>query len=56
MKFIELVHLIYEISNLVVIGIDVIIDDISLFVCLNPSLYVLSPFNHLVYILCGQAT
>ena len=54
MKFIDVVKLIYEIANLVVIGIDVIVDDMKPFVCLNPSSYVLSPFDHLVYILADK--
>lgn len=51
MKFIDLARLLYEIAGLTAIGIDIIIDDIPPFVCLNPALYLLAPFDHLVYVL-----
>ena len=54
MKFIDVVKLVYEVSDLVVIGIDVIIDDIKPFVCLNPASYLLSPFDNLVYVLADR--
>ena len=54
MKFIDVVKLVYEVSGLIVIGIDVIVDDYKPFVCLNPSSYFLSPFDNLVYILADS--
>ena len=54
LKFIDIVRLVYKVSGLVVIGIDVIIDDLKPFVCLNPSNYLISPFDTLVYILADS--
>lgn len=54
MKFIEVVKMVYEIANITIIGIDVIIDDMKPFVCLSPYSYLLSPFDHLVYILADK--
>jgi potassium large conductance calcium-activated channel subfamily M alpha protein 1 len=54
LKFIDIVKLVYKVSGLVVIGIDVIIDDLKPFVCLNPSNYLISPFDTLVYILADS--
>ena len=54
LKFIDIVRLVYKVSGLVVIGIDVIIDDLKPFVCLNPSNYLISPFDTLVYILADR--
>ena len=54
MRFIDIVKLLYDIKGLVVIGIDVIIDNFKPFVCLNPSSYLASPFDHLVYILADK--
>jgi len=54
LKFIDIVRLIYKVSGFVVIGIDVIIDDLKPFVCLNPSNYLISPFDTLVYILADR--
>ena len=55
LKFIDIVKLIYKVSGLIVIGIDVIIDDYKPFVCLNPASYFLSPFDNLVYILADSS-
>ena len=54
MKFIDLVKVIYKVSGLVVIGIDVILDDFKPLVCLNPSNYLIAPFDTLVYILADR--
>ena len=54
LKFIDIVKLVYKVSGLVVIGIDVIIDNLKPFVCLNPSNYLISPFDTLVYILADS--
>ena len=54
MKFIDLVKVIYKISSLVVIGIDVIIDDFKPLVCLNPSNYLIAPFDTYIYILADR--
>ena len=54
LKFIDIVRLVYKVSGFVVIGIDVIIDDLKPFVCLNPSNYLISPFDTLVYILADR--
>ena len=54
LKFIDIVRLVYKVSGLVVIGIDVIIDNLKPFVCLNPSNYLISPFDTLVYILADS--
>ena len=51
LKFIDIVRLVYKVSGLTVIGIDVIIDDFKPLVCLNPSNYVTAPFDTLIYIL-----
>ena len=54
MKFIDLVKVIYKVSSLVVIGIDLIIDDFKPLVCLNPSNYLISPFDTYIYILADR--
>lgn len=54
MKFIDIVKLIYKISGFVVIGIDVILDDFKPLVCLNPSNYLIAPFDTMVYILADR--
>jgi len=54
LKFIDIVKLVYKVSGLVVIGIDVIIDNYKPFVCLNPSNYLISPFDTIVYILADK--
>ena len=54
MKFIDLVKVIYKVSGLVVIGIDVIIDDFKPLVCLNPSNYLIAPFDTYIYILADR--
>ena len=54
LKFIDIVKLIYKVSGLIVIGIDVIIDDFKPLVCLNPANYVIAPFDTLIYILADR--
>ena len=54
LHFIDLVKRLYEICGIIAIGIDVIIDDIKPFVCLNPVHYLMSPFDHSVYILADS--
>ena len=54
LKFIDIVKLVYKVSGLVVIGIDVIIEDFKPLVCLNPSNYLIAPFDTLIYILADR--
>ena len=54
LTFIDLVKIIYELTNFIVIGTDVIYRDIKPFVCLNPFNYQFSPFNHLIYLLASK--
>ena len=51
LTFIELVEIIYELTNFIVIGTDVMHQELKPFVCLNPSYYNFSPFNHFIYLL-----
>jgi hypothetical protein len=53
-KFIDLVKIIYEISGLTVIGVDVIFDNLEPFVCLNPYSYIFSPNDHSIYVLADK--
>ena len=54
MTFMDLVKIIYDLTNFIVIGTDVIYKDIKPFVCLNPYNYQFSPFDHLVYLLASK--
>ena len=54
MKFIDIVKIVYKISGLVVIGIDVIVEDFKPLVCLNPANYIIAPFDTLIYILADR--
>ena len=54
LTFMDLVKIIYDLTNFIVIGTDVIYKDIKPFVCLNPSNYQFSPFDHLVYLLASK--
>ena len=54
LTFMDLVKIIYELTNFIVIGTDVVYKDIKPFVCLNPSNYQFSPFDHLVYLLASK--
>jgi hypothetical protein len=52
--FINLVKMVYEISGLTVIGVDVIFDNLEPFVCLNPSSYIFPPHDHSIYVLADK--
>ena len=54
LTFIDLVKIIYDLTNFIVIGTDVIYKDIKPFVCLNPYNYQFSPFDHLIYLLASK--
>ena len=54
LTFIDLVKIIYDLTNFIVIGTDVIYRDIKPFVCINPYNYQFSPFDHLVYLLASK--
>ena len=51
LTFNDLTKIVYELTGLAVIGIDVVFEYLEPFVCLNPSAYVIKPFNHVVYVL-----
>ena len=51
LTFNDLAKIVYELTGLAVIGIDVVFEYLEPFVCLNPSAYVIKPFNHVVYVL-----
>ena len=53
LTFIDLVRLIYDLIGFIVIGTDVIFEDLDPFVCLNP-IYAFSPFDHFIYLLATQ--
>ena len=54
LTFNELVKIIYELTGFIVIGTDVIYQDLRPFVCLNPYDYIFSPFDHLIYLLASS--
>ena len=54
LTFNDLVKIIYELTNFIVIGTDVIYQDLKPFVCLNPYNYIFSPFDHLIYLLASS--
>ena len=54
LSFIDLVKIIYDLTNFIVIGTDVIYRNIKPFVCLNPYNYQFSPFDHSVYLLASK--
>ena len=54
LTFNELVKIIYELTDFIVIGTDVIYEDLKPFVCLNPYNYIFSPFDHLIYLLASR--
>lgn len=54
LRFIDLVKIIYEISSLIVVGVDVIFDRSDPLLCLNPYGYVFSPQDHYVYVLADK--
>ena len=54
LTFNDLVKIVYELTNFIVIGTDVIYQDLKPFVCLNPYNYIFSPFDHLIYLLASS--
>jgi hypothetical protein len=52
--FINLVKMVYEISGLTVIGVDVIFENLEPFVILNPYSYIFSPNDHSIYVLADK--
>ena len=54
LTFNDLVKIIYELTGFIVIGTDVIYQDLKPFVCLNPYNYIFSPFDHLIYLLASS--
>ena len=44
----------YELTDFIVIGADVIYQELKPFVCLNPFNYMFSPFDHLIYLLASS--
>ena len=54
LTFNDLVKIIYELTDFIVIGTDVIHQELKPFVCLNPFNYIFSPFDHLIYLLASR--
>ncbi len=54
LTFNDLVKIIYELTDFIVIGTDVIFQELKPFVCLNPYNYSFSPFDHLIYLLASS--
>ena len=54
LNFNELVKIIYELTDFIVIGTDVIHQELKPFVCLNPFNYNFSPFDHLIYLIASR--
>jgi potassium large conductance calcium-activated channel subfamily M alpha protein 1 len=54
MTFNDLVKIIYELTDFIVIGTDVIHHELKPFVCLNPYNYKFSPFDHLIYLIASR--
>ena len=54
LTFNDLVKIIYELTDFIVIGTDVIHQELKPFVCLNPFSYNFSPFDHLIYLLASR--
>ena len=54
LTFNDLVKIIYELTDFIVIGTDVIYQELKPFVCLNPYNYIFSPFDHLIYLLASS--
>ena len=53
-KFNKLINYVYEISGLTVIGVDVMIEGLEPFVCMNPSNYYFSENDHVIYVLADK--
>ena len=54
LNFNDLVKIIYELTEFIVIGTDVIHQELKPFVCLNPYNYRFSPFDHLIYLIASR--
>ena len=54
LNFNDLVKIIYELTKFIVIGTDVIHQELKPFVCLNPYNYRFSPFDHLIYLIASR--
>ena len=54
MSFNDLVKIIYELTEFIVIGTDVIHQELKPFVCLNPFNYKFSPFDHFIYLIASR--
>ena len=54
LTFNDLVKIIYELTDFIVIGTDVIHQELNPFVCLNPYNYKFSPFDHLIYLIASS--
>ena len=54
LTFNDLVKIIYELTEFIVIGTDVIHEELKPFVCLNPYNYKFSPFDHLIYLIASR--
>ena len=54
LTFIDLVKIIYELTDYIVIGTDIFYKDLKPFMCLNPYNYLFSPFDHSIYLLASQ--
>ena len=54
LTFNDLVKIIYELTDFIIIGTDVIHQELKPFVCLNPYNYKFSPFDHLIYLIASR--
>ena len=54
LNFNDLVKIIFELTDFIVIGTDVIHQELMPFVCLNPYNYRFSPFDHLIYLIASR--
>ena len=54
LTFNDLVKIIYDLTDFIVIGTDVIHQDLKPFVCLNPFNYNFSPFDHFIYLIASR--
>ena len=54
LNFNDLVKIIFELTDFIVIGTDVIHQELKPFVCLNPYNYRFSPFDHLIYLIASR--
>ena len=54
LNFNDLVKIIFELTGFIIIGTDVIHQELKPFVCLNPYNYRFSPFDHLIYLIASR--